>query len=43
MDDGALFIVVKDDCIVWIEVGYGIEGVLMDVISSCIIWEDIVF
>lgn len=41
-DDGALLIVAKDDRTVRIEVGYGIEGVLTDAISSRIIREDIV-
>ncbi|KJK01328.1 membrane protein [Burkholderiaceae bacterium 26] len=41
-DDGALLIVAKDDHTVRIEVGYGIEGVLTDAISSRIIREDII-
>lgn len=41
-DDGALLIVAKDDHAVRIEVGYGIEGVLTDAMSSRIIREDII-
>lgn len=41
-DDGALLIIAKDDHTVRIEVGYGIEGVLTDAISSRIIREDII-
>ncbi|WP_296223748.1 TPM domain-containing protein [Ralstonia sp. UBA689] len=41
-DDGALIIIAKDDHAVRIEVGYGIEGVLTDAMSSRIIREDII-
>lgn len=42
VDDGAILIVAKDDHRVRIEVGYGLEGVLSDVIANRIINEDIV-
>lgn len=41
-DDGALLIIAKDDHTVRIEVGYGLEGVLTDAISSRIIREDVI-
>jgi uncharacterized protein len=42
VDDGAILIVAKDDRRVRIEVGYGLEGVLSDVVTKRIIEEDIV-
>ncbi|MGV8643989.1 TPM domain-containing protein, partial [Pseudomonas aeruginosa] len=39
VDDGALLLVAKDDRTVRIEVGYGIEGALSDVVSRRIIDE----
>lgn len=39
IDDGVILVVVKDDCVVCIEVGYGLEGVFIDFISRCIIDE----
>jgi uncharacterized protein len=42
VDDGAILIVAKDDRRVRIEVGYGLEGVLSDVVAKRIIEEDIV-
>lgn len=41
-DDAALLVIAKDDHTVRIEVGYGIEGVLTDAVSSRIIREDII-
>ena len=41
-DDGVLLLVVKDDRAVRIEVGYGIEGALPDVIASRIVQQTIV-
>lgn len=41
VDDGALLLVAKDDRAVRIEVGYGIEGVLSDILSRRIIDEQI--
>ena len=41
IDDGALLLVAKDDRKVRIEVGYGLEGVLPDLIAKRIITEDI--
>jgi uncharacterized protein len=41
VDDGVLLLVVKDDHRVRIEVGYGLEGALPDVIANRIIEEDI--
>lgn len=41
VDDGAILIVAKDDRRVRIEVGYGLEGVLSDVVTKRIIEEDI--
>jgi len=40
-DNGALFVVAKDDRKMRIEVGYGLEGVLTDVTSRRIIAEDV--
>jgi uncharacterized protein len=40
-DNGALFVVAKDDHKLRIEVGYGLEGVLTDVTSHRIIDEDV--
>ncbi|MEO9136516.1 MAG: YgcG family protein [Casimicrobiaceae bacterium] len=40
-DNGALFVVAKDDHKMRIEVGYGLEGVLTDVTSHRIIDEDV--
>lgn len=42
VDDGVILIVAKDDRRVRIEVGYGLEGVIPDVIAKRIIEEDIV-
>jgi uncharacterized protein len=42
IDDGALFVVAKDDRTLRIEVGYGLEGALTDVTASRIINEIIV-
>src|SRR5580692_796663 len=42
IDDGALFVVAKDDRKLRIEVGYGLEGALTDVTASRIISEIIV-
>jgi uncharacterized protein len=42
VDDGVLLLVAKDDHRVRIEVGYGLEGALPDVIAKRIIEEDIV-
>jgi uncharacterized protein len=39
VDDGALLIVAKNDRRVWIQVGYGLEGVLTDAICSRIVAE----
>jgi uncharacterized protein len=39
VDDGALLIVAKSDRRVWIQVGYGLEGVLTDAICSRIVDE----
>ncbi len=41
VDDGALFVVAKNDRHLRIEVGYGLEGVLSDVVTHRIIDEDI--
>jgi uncharacterized protein len=41
VDDGAILIVAKEDRRVRIEVGYGLEGVLSDVVTKRIIEEDI--
>ena len=41
IDDGVLLLIAKDDRRVRIEVGYGLEGVLPDVIAKRIIAEDI--
>jgi uncharacterized protein len=41
IDDGVVLLVVKDDRTVRIEVGYGLEGVLSDIISKRIISETI--
>jgi uncharacterized protein len=41
VDDGALLIVAKDDRKVWIQVGYGLEGVLTDANCSRIVSETI--
>jgi uncharacterized protein len=41
-DDGVLLIVAKDDRRVRIEVGFGLEGVLIDAISNQILHDDIV-
>ena len=40
-DNGALFVVAKDDRKMRIEVGYGLEGVLTDVTSRRIIAENV--
>jgi uncharacterized protein len=40
-DNGVLFLVAKDDRKMRIEVGYGLEGVLTDAVSSRIIAEDV--
>jgi uncharacterized protein len=40
-DNGALFVVAKDDRKMRIEVGYGLEGVLTDVTSSAMIRRDV--
>lgn len=42
VDDGILLVVAKDDRSVRIEVGYGLEGAVSDVLSKRIIEEDIV-
>ncbi len=42
VDDGALLIVAKDDRALRIEVGYGLEGVLSDIVSNRIIQQIIV-
>lgn len=41
-DNGILFLVVKDDKVVRIEVGYGLEGALPDAIASSIIRNEII-
>ncbi len=41
VDDGVLLVVAKEDRALWIEVGYGLEGVLPDAIAKRIIEEDI--
>ena len=41
VDDGALLIVAKNDRRVWIQVGYGLEGVLTDAICSRIVAETV--
>jgi uncharacterized protein len=41
VDDGALLIVAKNDRRVWIQVGYGLEGVLTDALCSRIVAETI--
>src|SRR3954451_20200315 len=40
-DNGALFVIAKNDRKMRIEVGYGLEGVLPDVIANRIIREDV--
>lgn len=42
VDDGVLMLVAKDDRKLWIEVGYGLEGVLTDAATKRIIDEEIV-
>ncbi|MDE2598483.1 MAG: YgcG family protein [Rhodocyclaceae bacterium] len=42
VDDGALLLIAKDDRTLRIEVGYGLEGALSDIVSKRIISEDIV-
>lgn len=42
IDDGVLVLVAKDDHKLWIEVGYGLEGVLPDAIAKRIIEEEMV-
>src|SRR5204863_5482843 len=42
IDDGVLLVVAKDDRKLWIEVGYGLEGVLPDATAKRIIEEEIV-
>lgn len=42
IDDGALLVVAKNDRVLRIEVGYGLEGVLTDATSNRIINDDIV-
>lgn len=42
IDDGALLLIAKDDRTLRIEVGYGLEGALSDIVSKRIISEDIV-
>lgn len=42
VDDGVLMVVAKNDRKLWIEVGYGLEGVLADAIAKRIIEEEIV-
>lgn len=42
VDDGALLLIAKDDRALRIEVGYGLEGALSDLVSKRIISEDIV-
>lgn len=39
VDDGLLLVVVKDDWCMCIEVGYGLEGVVFDVVVGWIICE----
>ncbi|MBI4191782.1 MAG: YgcG family protein [Betaproteobacteria bacterium] len=42
IDDGVLMVVAKDDRKLWIEVGYGLEGVLNDATAKRLIEEEIV-
>jgi uncharacterized protein len=42
VDDGVLMVIAKNDRKLWIEVGYGLEGVLADAIAKRIIEEEIV-
>jgi len=42
VDDGVLMVVAKNDRKLWIEVGYGLEGVLADATAKRIIEEEIV-
>lgn len=42
VNDGALLAVAKDDRAVWIQVGYGLEGVLPDVLANRIVEQVIV-
>ncbi|HWU85006.1 MAG TPA: YgcG family protein, partial [Rhodocyclaceae bacterium] len=42
VEDGALLLIAKDDRTLRIEVGYGLEGALSDIVSKRIISEDIV-
>lgn len=42
VDDGALLLIAKDDRTLRIESGYGLEGVLSDIVSKRIISDDIV-
>jgi uncharacterized protein len=41
VDDGALLVIAKDDRKLWIEVGYGLEGVLNDATAKRIVSDEI--